>query len=125
LAHCIRIENIADITEADLPSRWHPLRRAFMWGRTCCLREQAANIRDIVRERSANAGVEPRRGSDVGSDPLLDALDEFGKRGGRMVFWTCPNGCRDIVDWNHDGGKSIATCQKCGTSNMPLTNSEH
>ena len=61
LAHCIRIENIADITEAHLPSRWHPLRRAFMWGRTCCLREQAANIRDIVRERSANAEHEPPR----------------------------------------------------------------
>lgn len=66
-----------------------------------------------------NAGVEPRRDSDVGSD-LLDALDDFGKRGGRMVFWTCPNGCRDMVDWNHDGGKSVATCRKCGTSNSVI-----
>ena len=68
----------------------------------------------------ANAEVEPRRDSDVGSDLLLDALDDFGKRGGRMVFWTCPKGCRDIVDWNHDGGKSVPTCRKCGASNSVI-----
>ena len=47
---------------------------------------------------------------------ICDHIDEYLKSGGRMVFWTCPNGCRDIVDWNHDilGGKSVATCRKCG-----------
>jgi hypothetical protein len=48
---------------------------------------------------------------------LLDAIDAHTKRGGRMVFWTCLNGCRDIVDWKHEGGKSVATCRKCGATN--------
>jgi hypothetical protein len=48
---------------------------------------------------------------------LVDVLDEFTKLGGRVVFWTCQNKCGDLVDWNHDGGKSVATCRKCGNSN--------
>jgi hypothetical protein len=52
------------------------------------------------------------------NDLLFRSLREYAKRGGRMVFWTCPKGCCDIVDWNHDilGGKSVATCRKCGTA---------
>jgi len=64
-----------------------------------------------------NAGVVPRRGSDVGTSPLLDAIDAHVKQGGRIVFWTCPNGCSDLVDWKHEGKTSVATCRKCGASN--------
>lgn len=52
---------------------------------------------------------------------IFKAIDEHAERGGRVVFWTCPNGCRDVVDWNHDGGKSVATCRKCGASNNVLS----
>ena len=55
------------------------------------------------------------------STPLLDAaLKDFFKRGGRMVFWVCSNGCRDIVDWSHKDGKSVATCRKCGATNSGI-----
>jgi len=47
-------------------------------------------------------------------ETLCDAIDEHIKNGGRMVFWTCPNGCRDDVKWYHKGGISVATCRKCG-----------
>lgn len=47
----------------------------------------------------------------------------------RMVFWNCPNGCRDFVDWKHDGRVSVATCRKCGRKSkeivMPLTPEEY
>ncbi len=83
--------------------------------------EQAARARAAeLTTAETNAAAEGRRDSAVPSGGLLDAaLDEHLKRGGRIMFWTCPNGCRDIVDWNHDGGKSVATCRKCGTSNAP------
>jgi len=54
---------------------------------------------------------------DVDCDILLEeALNDYGKCGGRMVFWTCPNGCRDVVDWCRCDGKLLATCRKCGLS---------
>lgn len=39
---------------------------------------------------------------------LMGAIDKHG-----FVFWTCPNGCHDFVDWNKD--RTEATCRKCGT----------
>lgn len=38
---------------------------------------------------------------------LMDAIDRHG-----FVFWACPNGCNDFVDWNDD--LTEATCRKCG-----------
>jgi len=58
-------------------------------------------------------GQQERREMDI----LFAAIDEYVKRGGRMVFWTCSNGCRDFVDWQHEGEKFVATCRKCGRSN--------
>lgn len=45
---------------------------------------------------------------------IFKAIGEHAKRGGLMVFWTCPNGCGDIVDWHHYLDGSVATCRKCG-----------
>ena len=67
-----------------------------------------------------NAGVEPRRGSDVGSDPLLDALSDPANRNVKVLFWSCPNGCRDRVVWDHDQKPPVATCQKCDASNKEV-----
>ena len=48
MAMAERWDEIAHATEIRLPPWWHPLRRAFMKGRVCCLRESAANLRDKV-----------------------------------------------------------------------------
>ena len=38
-------------------------------------------------------------------EKLIDKID-------KIVFWTCPNGCNDFVDWNDNCTE--ATCRKCG-----------
>ena len=47
LLYCKRLELI--IQDSNLPSKWHPIQRAFMKGRICCLNEQIANIKDIMQ----------------------------------------------------------------------------
>jgi len=49
LAYCHRLEQSVKAIDKDMPSRWHPIRRAFLKGRIYCLREQAANIRDMMQ----------------------------------------------------------------------------
>jgi hypothetical protein len=47
----LRMADTMDRIAADtrIPNKWlHPFRHHFYIGRTCCLREQAANIRDRV-----------------------------------------------------------------------------
>jgi hypothetical protein len=51
---------------------------------------------------------------------LYDAISAHAARGGRVVFWTCPNGCHDIVDWYHHEDMSMAVCRRCGASNMDM-----
>ncbi|GAG75085.1 unnamed protein product [marine sediment metagenome] len=52
--------------------------------------------------------------------PLQNNMDELfnyiNKHG--FVFWTCPEGCHDIVDWNDD--KTQATCRKCKTKSKRI-----
>lgn len=45
---------------------------------------------------------------------LFDAISDHAEHGGRMTFWTCPRGCNAIVDWDHSGKTSVATCRRCG-----------
>lgn len=47
-------------------------------------------------------------------DELFKAINKTG-----FVFWTCPEGCRDFVDWNDS--KTQATCRKCGTKSKQIT----
>lgn len=49
-------------------------------------------------------------------DEVLDAIEE-GERAGRfrVVFWTCPKGCRGLVAWTKtDNGKTRPKCSYCG-----------
>ena len=43
-------------------------------------------------------------------DELMDAIE---KSGVKMLFWVCPQGCKGLVTWNHQG-KPYATCEVCG-----------
>jgi hypothetical protein len=53
LNHAKVMERIAEDTEKNLPNKWlHPLRYQFVYGRICCLKEQAANLRDLVEWES-------------------------------------------------------------------------
>jgi len=53
-------------------------------------------------------------------DNLFEAINIYYKQGGRMMFWTCLNGCHDFVDWEHIDKINIATCRKCGASNQTV-----
>ncbi|MCK4822303.1 hypothetical protein KA005_41455 [bacterium] len=44
---------------------------------------------------------------------LIDAIDKHG-----FVFWTCPNGCNDFVDWNKDSTQAM--CRKCGAKSTEI-----
>lgn len=48
-------------------------------------------------------------------DELFDAINKHGS----FVFWVCPNGCRDFVDWNED--KTEAVCRQCGAKSTDKT----
>lgn len=41
---------------------------------------------------------------------LIKEITEYEKRGGKVMFWTCPKGCQGIVEWFD----RIATCKTCG-----------
>jgi hypothetical protein len=47
-------------------------------------------------------------------DDLIESM-KITKTG--FLFWTCPNGCRGIVDWHQEDDKHIATCRVCGMTN--------
>lgn len=53
---------------------------------------------------------------------FLDCIDEHCKNGGKILFWVCPNGCNDFVDWDKSSEKPVATCRKCGASNADVKN---
>lgn len=46
---------------------------------------------------------------------LLKELIEYEKRGGKILFWTCPKGCQGYVEWSGN----IATCKTCGEKSRP------
>lgn len=43
-----------------------------------------------------------------------ELLDSFE---GRVLFWTCPNGCNKEVVWNHRAEPPIARCSACKETN--------
>lgn len=47
-------------------------------------------------------------------DVVQDMVESMEKNHVGFVFWTCPDGCDDVVKWN--GDKTLATCGKCGKS---------
>lgn len=49
-------------------------------------------------------------------DSLCDAISRLENKNLKILFWVCPNGCRDQVVWTLVDGKNVATCQKCGAS---------
>jgi hypothetical protein len=50
----------------------------------------------------------------VRSGDLLSELDEYERRGGKILFWSCPKECGGMVEWHEEGGRYIATCKVCG-----------
>lgn len=44
---------------------------------------------------------------------LIREIDDYINRGGRWVFWACPDGCDGMVYWHNE----IATCGVCGRTN--------
>ena len=60
----------------------------------------------------------------VASNALLDITNsEFAKRGGRVLFWTCPRGCHSFVSWRIERGVHVAKCEKCGTESIKIDES--
>ena len=60
----------------------------------------------------------------VASNALLDITDsEFAKRGGMVLFWTCPRGCHSCVSWRIERGVHVAKCEKCGTESIKIDES--
>jgi hypothetical protein len=58
------MDRIANDTR--IPNKWlHPFRHHFYVGRTCCLREQAANIRDRIAYLHALSSKENNRCNSV------------------------------------------------------------
>jgi hypothetical protein len=47
LTYCDNLEHTIQL--AKLPSKWHPLQRAFINGRIACLNEQITNIRTTIQ----------------------------------------------------------------------------
>lgn len=60
-------------------------------------------------------------GQTIDSGALLDALNDPENRNVKVLFWFCPNGCRDRVVWDHKQTPPVATCQKCGESNTEVS----
>ena len=44
-------------------------------------------------------------------EKFYEAVNKTG-----FKFWTCPNGCRDFVDWSGETAK----CRKCGADNKRI-----
>lgn len=60
----------------------------------------------------------------VASNALLDITNsEFAKRGGRILFWTCPRGCHACVSWRIVRGIHVAKCDKCGAESIKIDES--
>lgn len=71
---------------------------------------------DMVCKRETEA-------SDLSESALIDllsAIDTHVNSGGLLFFWTCPNGCRKGVTWEHTD-THIATCKSCGRSSSRTT----
>jgi hypothetical protein len=130
--HVITIERAALVpkqVDCSVAATWLRNGLAGMYGRETCLwtADEGVTWKTACGEeyvfplgtpKENGFGFCPYCGRAVRqAEEVMRAVDEYGKRGGRMVFWVCPNGCRDIVDWNHEGDKSVATCRKCGASN--------
>ncbi len=85
--------------------------------------DQGEEGRQGVSEEMNLAPAEYER-MDAERVDIFAAIDAHARRGGVVVFWVCPNGCRDFVDWNTEGEKPVATCRKCGASNTAAPSKE-
>ena len=47
-------------------------------------------------------------------DPLMELLKDYK---GKILFWSCPYGCSDVVAWDHSKNPSVASCKKCKRTN--------
>ena len=66
-------------------------------------------------------GKERRRlGQSSGAVLAMDALRTYLRRGGRWLFWACPNKCAGQVTWKKIGEEHVATCEVCKTKSGRL-----
>jgi len=51
---------------------------------------------------------------------LGDIIRDYCKRGGQVLFWTCPNGCRGRVEWRKVDDVHVAHCMVCGRDSIQV-----
>jgi hypothetical protein len=58
------------------------------------------------------------------TDLVCQAISDYVKRGGQVLFWTCPNGCRGQVEWRRVKDVHVARCLVCGRSSAGLASQQ-
>lgn len=56
---------------------------------------------------------------------VLDALLEYERRGGKVLFWFCPNSCDGQVNWTKTADQYVATCAVCGHNSAAQSQNGH
>ena len=62
----------------------------------------------------------PTEKKDTRDTSLMDALFEYERKGGKILFWVCPKGCDGYVTWVKTDAGHIATCETCKQSSQPM-----
>lgn len=48
------------------------------------------------------------------NNDFLEAIENHGEKGGKFLFWTCPNKCDGLVEWQLVDDIYVAKCKVCG-----------